>query len=201
MRQAQDSAPDDPFSQGLRETYNTLETERRTTLAAIDDLDAAERAEPTRPAAEDVDLLNALPYLTLNLAQAPQQLLRGLFEITSLTIRLHADSDDATITIRLPATELPVIAEAAERITNTMNTAQETPAQPAGTSCADAVRAPGAIRTHTGRVLNPIRNMALTSTNASARVCGGGHGVRGARSVAFWRHADVGSRTTPASCQ
>lgn len=28
MRQAQDCSPDDPFGQGLRETYNTLETER-----------------------------------------------------------------------------------------------------------------------------------------------------------------------------
>jgi len=147
MRQAQDCAPDDAFGQGLRETYNTLETERREALAAIAELDAAEQAGPLRPSVEDVDLLDALPYLTLNLTHAPEQLLRGLFEITQLTVRLHEDSDDATITIRLPATELPVIAAAAERITNIMDTAQDTPAQTAGVSRADAVRAPGRIRT------------------------------------------------------
>ena len=155
MRQAQDCAPDDPFGQGLRETYNTLETERRTALASIAELDAAEQAGPPRPTAADIDLLDALPYLTLNLTQAPQQLLRGLFEITNLAVRLHEDSDDATITIRLPATELPVIAEAAERITNTMNTAQETPAQAAGVSRADAVRAPGRTRTCDPKLRSP----------------------------------------------
>lgn len=121
MRQAQDCAPDDPFGHGLRQTYNDLETQRRTTLAAVAELDAAEQAAPARPTAEDAELLDALPYLTLNLTQAPDKLLRSLFEITRLEVRLHKDSDDVTITIRLPASDLPHIAEAAERITNTMN--------------------------------------------------------------------------------
>jgi hypothetical protein len=78
--------------------------------------------------------------LTLTLADAPEPMLRGLFEITNLTIQLQPDSDDVTITIRLPAEELPLIAHTAERIT--MTTTQETPAQTAGAACADAVRAP-----------------------------------------------------------
>jgi site-specific DNA recombinase len=168
MRQAQDCDPDDPFAQGLRQTYNDLETERRTTLAAIAELDAADQAAPARPTAQDAELLDALPYLMLKLAEAPDQLLRGLFEITHLTIRLHPDTDDATISIRLPAEELYTIAEAAERITNTMPTAQETPAQ-ADASHADAVRAPGAIRTHTGRVLNEPTKPALTCADRRCR--------------------------------
>lgn len=143
MRQAQDCAPDDPFGHGLRQTYNDLETERRTALAAIAELDAADQAAPPQPTAEDAKLLDALPHLTLNLTKAPEQLLRGLFETTHLTIRLHPDSDDVTISIRLPADDLPTIAHAVERIPNTMNTAQETPAQTADAPRADAVRAPG----------------------------------------------------------
>lgn len=139
--------PDDPFAQGLRQTYNELDAERRATLAALTELDATEQTTPAQPSAADAGLLDALPYLTLKLADAPEPMLRGLFEITNLTVQLHPDSDDVTITIRLPADELSQIADAAERITNTMPHAQETPAQPAGAACADAVRAPGRTRT------------------------------------------------------
>jgi site-specific DNA recombinase len=110
MRQAQDCEPDDSFGHGLRQTYNNLETERRAILAAFADLDAANGDVPARPTAEDAGLLDALPYLTENLAEAPEQLLRGLFETTHLAVRLHPDSNDVTITIRLPADDLPHIA-------------------------------------------------------------------------------------------
>ena len=140
MRQAQDLEPDDPFAQGLRQTYNDLDAEKRATHAALADLDTAEQAVPTRPSVEDAGPLDALPYLTLKLGEAPEPLLRGLFEITNLTVQLHPDSDDVTITIRLPAEELTQIANAAESIT--MTDAHETPAQVAGAACADAVRAP-----------------------------------------------------------
>ncbi|CAM4174353.1 hypothetical protein KIPE111705_43670 [Kibdelosporangium persicum] len=102
MRQAQDCEPDDPFAQRLRQTYNDLETERRATLAALADLDAAEGDASARPTAQDAGLLDTLPYLTDNLSKAPEQLLRGLFDTTHLAIRLHPDSNDITITIRLP---------------------------------------------------------------------------------------------------
>lgn len=59
---------------------NTLETEKAAALALVADLDAACTAEPGRPHPDDVALLNALPYLRLNLADAPQPLLRALFE-------------------------------------------------------------------------------------------------------------------------
>ncbi len=162
MRQAQDCAPDDPFGQGLRQTYNDLETQRRTTLAALAELDAADSQAPARPTAQDTRLLDALPYLAVNLAEAPEQPLRVLFVTTRLAVHLHADSDDVTISIRLPADELPTIAHAAERITNTMTHAQETPAQKAGAPRADAVRAPGRIRTCDTclRRVRPLRSTA-----------------------------------------
>jgi site-specific DNA recombinase len=147
MRQAQDCEPDDPFAQGLRQTYNELEAERRATLAAITELDATDQAAPARPTAEDARPLDDLPYLTLSLAQAPEPLLRSLFEITNLSVRLHPDSDEVTLRIRLPADELSQITHAAERITNTMPTAQELPGQRDPGACADVVRAPGRIRT------------------------------------------------------
>ena len=145
MRQAQDADPNDPFTRGLRDTYNQLETERRATHTALADLDKTDQAAPARPTTDDVRLLDALPHLRMNLTKAPEQLLRTLFETTRLTVQLHPDSDDATITIRLPADDLPAITRAAERIT--MTNAQETPGHRPGATCADADRAPGRTRT------------------------------------------------------
>lgn len=105
---------------GLRSSYNELETEKTTTLAAVAELDAAEDAEPGKPSADDIALLDALPYLRVDLAQAPEEHLRRLFEITQLTVRLHGDSDEVTIAIKLSADDLPQIANAAERTTETM---------------------------------------------------------------------------------
>ncbi|WP_236793284.1 recombinase family protein [Amycolatopsis sp. GM8] len=167
LRQAQDGDPDDPFTKALRGTYNDLEAERSAALAATAQLDTADETEPGRPSETDVALLDALPYLAFNLAAAPEPLLRRLFEITQLTVRLHEDSDHVTITIKLPADQLPEITHAAERINQTMTTTQETPAQTAGGACVDAVRAPGEIRTHTGRVLNGSMNRPVTRVNPS----------------------------------
>jgi hypothetical protein len=50
MRQAQDGDPDDPFTKGLRQTYNDLEAERQAALAAVAELDAAEAPRPLDPA-------------------------------------------------------------------------------------------------------------------------------------------------------
>jgi hypothetical protein len=183
MRQAQDCAPDDPFAQGLRQTYNELEAERRATLAAITELDATDQAAPARPTAEDARLLDDLPYLTLALAQAPEPLLRGLFEITNLSVRLHPDSDDVTLSIRLPADELSQITHAAERITNTMPTAQELPGQRDPGACADVVRAPGQERTceaglpallRRGGFLNDPRHPVDAGLRESGRSAAGG---------------------------
>lgn len=112
-------SPNDPFARGLRERYNQLETERTATLAEMRDLNAADDAKPDLPTIDDVDLLNALPYLALNLAQAQQDFMRRLFEIIQRSVRLHQESDDVTIKITLPADMLPQVAEAAERFKKT----------------------------------------------------------------------------------
>jgi DNA invertase Pin-like site-specific DNA recombinase len=147
LRQAQDGDPGDPFTKGLRGTYNDLDAEKTAALAVIAQLAAADDTEPHRPGTADIALLDALPYLTLNLTSGPEPLLRKLFEITQLGVRLRDDSDQVTITITLPADHIPDIAHAAERITNTVNTAQPKPAHTADTGCADPVRAPGPNRT------------------------------------------------------
>jgi hypothetical protein len=136
VRQAQDGDPHDPFTQALRGSYNQLESEKTTTLAQLDDLDTADQAEPQPATTADTGLLDALPYLAINLHKAPEPLLRRLFEITQLTIREH-DSEEVTITMTLPADNSQQLASIAERLSATT----ETP------SCVDAGRAPGGIRT------------------------------------------------------
>jgi hypothetical protein len=139
MRQAQDGDPDDPFTKALRSTYNDLDAERLAALSAVAQLDAADGAAPLRPETADVDLLDALPYLTGNLTDAPETLLRRLFEATSLTIRLTDDGDHVVITIRLPGDTLPEIIGAVE----TINESNEAPGQTDPGACVDAVCAPG----------------------------------------------------------
>jgi site-specific DNA recombinase len=70
-------------------------------------LDAAASAEPGRLHPDDVALLDALPYLRLNLSTAPEPLLYALFEATRLTIDLHKDSDDVAISIPLTSSNKP----------------------------------------------------------------------------------------------
>ncbi|MFD5696839.1 recombinase family protein [Streptomyces lasiicapitis] len=151
LRQAREGAPDDPFTRGLRQTYNDLEAQRTATRDALAELDAAEDSEPSRPTAQTADLLDALPYLAVNLARAPERLQRQLYEITQLTIRLHANSDDVTLSIRLPADRLSEISRAAEAATGGRY-AQGPATTPVAGPCpsasrTDAVRAPGRIRT------------------------------------------------------
>jgi DNA invertase Pin-like site-specific DNA recombinase len=145
LRQAQDGDPDDPFTKALRGTYNELDAEKSAALATIADLDAADETQPGRPSTTDVTLLDTLPHLALHLADTPEPLLRKLFEITQLEVRLHDDNDHVTITIRLPSDQLPQIAHAAKKITDTIPTTQVAPAPTAGAACVDAVRAPGRI--------------------------------------------------------
>jgi site-specific DNA recombinase len=152
-RQAQELDPGDPWAQGLRADHNALEEEKTAALAVVADLNTADAVEPARPHSDDVALLDALPYLRLNLTDAPQPLLRALFEATRLTINLHADSDDVTITVALPADNLPAITDAALNLP-TQRLPQPTDQREGKAPLfEDAVRAPGGIRTHTERCL------------------------------------------------
>jgi len=82
LRQAQNREPGDPFEQGLRENYNELEAERAATLAEIRELNAADDTELDTPTMDDADLLHALPYLALNPADAPKDLIRRLIPLS-----------------------------------------------------------------------------------------------------------------------
>ncbi|TGB08589.1 hypothetical protein E2651_18610 [Streptomyces sp. MZ04] len=133
-------------------------------------MDAADAAEPERPTAQTADLLDALPYRALNLARAPERLQRQLYEITQLTIRLHANSDDITLSIKLPADWLPEISHTAETITSaaaprhaqgpaTNPVAGPCPSSASRTDRTDAVRAPGRIRTCDTRFRSGIASL------------------------------------------
>ena len=151
LRQAQDAGPDDPFGAALRANYNQLDTQRHEILTALADLDQRKDDQPRPAVTGDTGLLDALPYLAVNLTTAPEPLQRRLFEITRLTIHAHPDQQEATITITLPANHLADVTTAASAIT----TPDKTTANIAGRTV-DVKRAPGETRTHTGRVLNPL---------------------------------------------
>jgi site-specific DNA recombinase len=144
LRQAQDiTDPEDPWTKGLRTSYNDLDAEKTAALTAVAELDTADHAEPGRPHPSDIALLDQLPYLRLHVTDAPEPLLRALFEATRLNIGLHKDSDDVTLTITLPADDLTVIADAARKLPAQHPTPpadQENQTEPA---FVDAVCAPG----------------------------------------------------------
>ncbi|KZB82826.1 recombinase family protein [Amycolatopsis regifaucium] len=142
LKQAQQGDPDDPFTAALRGSYNELAKDEKQLQAKIAALDEADSSTPRGMTADEVPLIDALPYLATNLAKAPEPYLRALFEAVQLAIVVHDDGEHATITIKLPADKLPEIAQVAERITEPMNP-QDLPAQRAGSACEVPVGAPG----------------------------------------------------------
>ncbi|WP_410582688.1 hypothetical protein [Amycolatopsis sp. lyj-108] len=76
LRQAQDGAPDDPFAKALRQSFNELAANKNTVQAEVAQLDAQDSETPAPPMPSDLSLLDAVPYLRVNLARAPQPLLR-----------------------------------------------------------------------------------------------------------------------------
>jgi hypothetical protein len=90
--------------------------------------------------------LDALPYLTANLRDAPQPLLARLYEATQLRIDLHPDTREATIMIKLPADHIDAVT----------NAAHATAAGPTGGGVTDAGCAPGRNRTCDTRFRKPM---------------------------------------------
>jgi hypothetical protein len=119
LKQAQQGDPDDPFTTALRGSYNNLAAEEKRLQAELTELDEADlAATPKGMTADDLPLIDALPYLAMNLALAPGPYLQALFEAVQLAIMVHDDGEHATITIKLPADQLPEITHVAERITD-----------------------------------------------------------------------------------
>jgi site-specific DNA recombinase len=113
-----------PVHQGLRQSYNQLDGQKKVSPGAMTQLDEAEANQPASPTVADLRRLEALPYLAANLATAPRSLLYELFEATQLTVRVHGLGDQVTIAVRQPVDRLPETAQAAERITDAMSATQ-----------------------------------------------------------------------------
>ncbi len=113
LRQAEDADPNDPFVQGLRKRYNDLQTERQVVLDEIAALDDQDRAEPRRASETELNILDALPHLTLNFDRAPDKLQQRLFELTKLRVEVHYQTQEATLTITLPREEMAVVSTTA----------------------------------------------------------------------------------------
>lgn len=116
LRQVEDGDPADSFTQGLRNRYNDLESERCAVLATIAELDEKEAQEPAKPSRDSVGLLEALPRLKANLRRAPEGLLTRLFDLTQLTIQVHYKTGEATLKVTLPEEHISAVAEAASEL-------------------------------------------------------------------------------------
>ncbi|GHH22975.1 recombinase family protein [Streptomyces lanatus] len=102
LQRAQECGPGDPFGQGLRGTYNDLEEQRQATVSMINDLGAESMNRTTAVDDGVTNLLKLVPYLTQNLASAPQRLLLKLFELTRLTVRLSEVGLDFELSVVFP---------------------------------------------------------------------------------------------------
>jgi len=121
LEQAMNGDPDDAFTKALRGRYNDLETQRADLAAKLAAVDESAGGEPDKPSAEALSILDTLPYLAVNLAKAPEELLRTLFEVAQLSVQVHDEGEHTTMTITLPADQVSEVAGTAERIGDQMN--------------------------------------------------------------------------------
>ncbi|SDN05036.1 recombinase family protein [Allokutzneria albata] len=156
LRQALDGPLDDPFTKALRVAYNALEVEKTTALATIAQFDTTNKNLLRHRATADVALLRALPDLTFNLADAPEALTRRLFGLTQLNVRLHKDREHVTVTLRISASQMRRIVQAAEKIDDVAVETRSTLARTAGTA-----------RVETTHLLSEARSTAPPDTDST----------------------------------
>ena len=145
LRQAKTATPTirSPASSGPPTTIWTPNAHRPVRLATL----GADPTASARPDAAEADLIDALPYLTAHLCAAPEALLRRLFEVPSSpcalpTAQLRNHQHPAT------RRHMPHIAGTIEAISQTINEpSTAAPNKAMAGAYADAVRAPGKIRT------------------------------------------------------
>jgi site-specific DNA recombinase len=157
LSQVEDADPTDPFIQGLRRRYNDLQAQRQRALDEMAALDA-DAAGPRHASEADLDVLDALPHLALNLERAPDELQHRLFELTKLRIEVHYPTRQAIIKITIPRDELTTVSATATAIKQPDDHVggRLIDVKPQVKPSVNAVRAPGATRTHTGRILSPL---------------------------------------------
>ncbi|MFD9734641.1 recombinase family protein [Umezawaea sp. NPDC059074] len=148
LRQAEEADPRDPFTHGLRQRYNDLETERQALLTAVTELDREREQLPDIPGPEQIDILDALPHLAVNLHRAPTELLSRLFDLTQLSIQVHYRTNEATLRVILPAAHTPEISALGTTVMDSGPDAAQERSGPA--PCASCTSPPGeAERMHT----------------------------------------------------
>jgi hypothetical protein len=60
----------------------------------------------------DLDVLDVLPYLAVNLGNAPENLQRRLYESTQLRVEVHPQRQEATVVITVPREGTTMISNA-----------------------------------------------------------------------------------------
>jgi site-specific DNA recombinase len=119
------------WAERLRARFVDLENQRRAKLAELDELRiVAEREQPQQP-----ELLDMLPELALDLADAPDPLQRGLYEACGMKIYYDHTTRNVTIRATLRAETVPAVEQAAAVIALTSaNTDRDMQVPPQPTS-------------------------------------------------------------------
>jgi site-specific DNA recombinase len=79
-----------------------MESDRGSLMSRLAALEAEGRAESNDSGSADVELLDALPYVNINFAHAPDGLIRRLFEVLAVRVQLDLACGEVTISITLP---------------------------------------------------------------------------------------------------
>ncbi|WP_240759457.1 recombinase family protein [Phytoactinopolyspora endophytica] len=126
-RESGTADPDDPAARAwadrLRTRFADLEAQRAAKQAELEQLQHdAERDRPPDPS-----LLDALPALTLNLAEAPETLQRDLYDAFALKIHYDHARKHATIHATIRADTVPEAAAAAVQLETRPSDSQNKP--------------------------------------------------------------------------
>ncbi|RJQ77834.1 recombinase family protein [Pseudonocardiaceae bacterium YIM PH 21723] len=116
LNQAMAGESEDAFAKAARKRYNDLQEECDTKVALLAELDRQEAAEPDGPHPDAAQLLDALPHLALNLDRAPAEVLDRLFTLTNLTVQVHYETNEATLTVTLPSSGVFALQEMEEEM-------------------------------------------------------------------------------------
>jgi hypothetical protein len=128
------------WAERLRARFADLENQRRTKVAELDELRiVSEREQPQQP-----ELLDMLPELALDLADAPDPLQRGPYEACAMKIHYDHATRNVTIRATLRAETVPAVEQAATIIAltsaNTRSEVQVPPQPGSGDDVAHVLR-------------------------------------------------------------
>jgi site-specific DNA recombinase len=138
---------DDAMRTGIQTRFKDIVTEQRSKKELLAELTREERAN----APADVDLLDLLPQGRINLDRLPEDQQRRIYDAFHLELRYNAHRRDVTIRVSITGETAPILTATIETIMNehpqTQKTGSEADASDPVEVVADALRAPGRIRT------------------------------------------------------